>query len=223
LATLATKIPIGMEAAMRQFQDSKKRSWTIDLTIGRVRKIRSLYDIDLAQPELPVGADGKPDEGQFTLSQRIAGSLMLVVDLIFYCISEQAAAQSPAVDVDDFCEALTPEFCKAARQAFLAELEDFFQKLGRGDQAAVVRAAIELEETMQQKRDEGTVKLKNAARKELISEMDKAIDKQLSELTSGNSSTNSPASSASTPTSSPSDDSSSCADRDSNSSGDKPD
>lgn len=193
---------------MRQFGDSQKRNWTLDLTVGCVRRVKGSLGIDLAQPEATVDEDGKLAEGQVTLAQRLVSNVMLAVDVIFACVAEQAEKQS--ISVEQFAESLKPEICKLAREAFLAEWEDFFRQLGRPDQAGIVRAAIDLETQIQAKKDSGSKKLMGALSNRLNREADAEIEKLLAELnkepTSGSSSTNLPESSESTPSPLPSDD-----------------
>lgn len=111
---------------MKQFSDSAGRAWTISLTIDTVKRIRSLLGVNLLEIEA-----GNPP-----LLVRLGTDIILICDVIFAAIKPQADAAG-VTDVQ-FGAALGGEFIKAARDAFEAELSDFFHKLGRRDIAMAV-------------------------------------------------------------------------------------
>lgn len=192
---------------MRVFTDGKKRKWTLDLTIGCVRRIKAAIGIDLTAPQQTVSPEGKPIEQSpdasgspagAILAQRLASDVMLLVDVLWEAISPQAAAID--VGLDDFLEALPPDLLKIARDAFHQEWDDFFQRLGREDQAAIVRGANELQAELEAETLRGSQTLLTAAKNQIRFEMSGLLTVQLAQFeTPGSTSTSSPESSASTP------------------------
>lgn len=97
-----------------------------------------------------------------------------------------------------FVEAIPPEVCRDAREAFLQEWQAFFLTLGRSDQAAVIQAALDLVNEQNRLTTEATVRLVSAGMTQLQTAATKVIDEavqSMQQLTSGTSSTSSPASS----------------------------
>lgn len=183
---------------MRTFLDAKKRRYTLDLTVGTVRRIKASLGVDLTAPQATTDSAGKPDPvGEMILAQRIAQDVMLAVDVIFAAVESQAATHG--VDVDEFCHQLPPGLCRLAREALQQEWEDFFRELGRDDQAAIVRGAVELQAEIEAETLRGSKILEEAARNQMRTQMTATLNQVLSNLTPGNSSTNSPESSDSTP------------------------
>ncbi len=185
---------------MKYFKDTLDRTWTIDLTVGCLRRVKAQVNVDLIAPEATVDELGRPDATQrLTLAQRLTSDVMLFVDILYACL--KVKADELALTVEQFCESIPPAICRDARNAFLQEWEDFFRSLDRNDQAAVIRAAIDLVNEQRQLTDEATRKLVVAAMPQMRAEVDKALDEAMLQLsaTSGTWSTSSPASSESTP------------------------
>jgi len=142
---------------MHSFKDNQDRQWELNLTIGSVRRVKGLLDINLLEPEA----------GEPPLLTRLGTDEMLLVDVIF-CLCKPQADENNISD-EQFGEGLGGEAILAAQQAFYDELVDFFRKRGRTDratavmkQAKVIRMAVEKVTTIVESLD-------------LESEMDKAL------------------------------------------------
>ncbi len=157
---------------MKTFTDTADRTWTINLTIDAVKRVRSLLDVDLLAL----------DEGDPPLITKLGVDVVLLCDVIFALIKPQADEQD--VSDEQFGQALGGEAIMGAHTAFYDEVISFFRHLGRRDLAKAV-------ETQRRVIDLGVKRVEMAIEKFPVEEM---IEK-----TVGEAFTNSPGSSDSTP------------------------
>ncbi len=171
---------------MKTFKDKTGKEWTIEITIGAVKRVRDLLGINLTQL-----AEGTPP-----LITRLA-DLMLLVDTI-YCIVKPDADKAGITDVQ-FGSSLDGDAIKSANDAFWEDLENFTRSLGRPDEAMAIKKQRLM---MSIAVAEGLLKIESSKPEELIqkriAEID--LDKMINDAMESKSATNSPASSASTPT-----------------------
>jgi hypothetical protein len=113
---------------MKTFTDSAGRTWTIALTIDAAKRVKSLLDVNLLEPEA----------GDPPLLTRLGTGVILLCDVIFAIVKPQADAAG--VSDEQFGAALGGDAILAAQRAFYEELVDFFRKLGRTDLAKAVDA-----------------------------------------------------------------------------------
>lgn len=99
---------------MREFQDSKGRAWTIHVTLGVARVIKSQFGIDLLEPD---GEDNRISAFAISINKRL--------DMLWMLISEQAKHES--VTRDDFEESMEGSQIRAAIAAVDEEFLFFIQ------------------------------------------------------------------------------------------------
>ena len=113
---------------MYTFRDSKSRPWTIELTVGAVKRVKALVGVDL----LAI------DDGDPPLHTRLITDLALTCDVIYALVKPQAEAAG--VSDEQFGEGLGGDAIRGAVTAFLEALVDFFRQLGRPELEAKVAA-----------------------------------------------------------------------------------
>jgi hypothetical protein len=160
---------------MRTFKDTAGRTWTLQINVDAIKRVRGLLHVDLLEI-----ADGK-------LIERLAGDPVLLCDVVFAIIKPDADAQNVS-DVD-FGRAMGGDCLEQATNSLLEELADFFPSSKR----QVLRLALA-------KLRDVDAKIVALAEKKLSSP---ALDERINQLLkdSGASSTNSLASLASRPAS----------------------
>lgn len=119
---------------MASFTDNQGRQWTVELTVGDVKRIRRRTGIDLMGLMDPVGNDGAAGK---MLVDAIRDDLVMLIDLL-YAILEPAAALRGVGD-EDFGKALDGQACGAAVAAFWESVADFFRPLRPEATAAALR------------------------------------------------------------------------------------
>lgn len=114
---------------MKSFKDNQEQKWTLQLTLGKVRKYREKLGIDLLNPQHYM---------------QVLQSLTERLTFCFFLCEEQA--KELGVSVDDFEERLYGEGVAAeASTAFLTEAEFFFRKLDQKALAELSKKGAELE------------------------------------------------------------------------------
>ncbi len=101
---------------MRQFKDSKGRSWDIAINVASIKRVRGLMGLDLA------GLFGD----EFKPLAELLGDPCKFVDVLWVLVEPQAKAI--AVSDEQFGESLGGESLMNAADAFCEELADFFPK-----------------------------------------------------------------------------------------------
>jgi len=113
---------------MKTFVDTSGRSWSVQLTIDSVKRVKSLLDVNLLDL-----VSGDPP-----LLTRFGTDIVLLCDVIFVLIKPQADALG--VTDEQFGAALGGEAILNAHAAFYDELIGFFQGMGRTDLVRAVTA-----------------------------------------------------------------------------------
>lgn len=167
---------------MKSFTDNTGRSWVIQVTVGTIKRVRALCNVDLANIiSLEPGMTPKID-----LLEQLASDPVLLVDVLYAICKEEADNRN--VSDEDFGRAMVGDAIELATAALLDEVIDFFPETKRRIFRKILDATRRFE-----------IKTKTAL-SELLNDpaLDDKIDEALEQLTS--SSTNSPESPASTPT-----------------------
>lgn len=99
---------------MRTFSDTQGRQWCIDINIGALKRVKTLIDVDLLQAK----------DGETLLL--LADDPMKLADVLFALVQPMALARG--VSDEDFGAALGGDTMRAAADAFVEELIDFFLK-----------------------------------------------------------------------------------------------
>lgn len=109
---------------MHSFTDNHGRTWSININIAAVKRVRSAMDIDLLDA---VGGE---------LLTRLADNIVMLVDLVYFLVKPEA--DNAGVSDEQFGEALAGPALDDAANAFMAELADFFPEA----KGRVLRKAI---------------------------------------------------------------------------------
>jgi len=125
---------------VQQFCDSQGHPWKIEITIGAVKRVKSLVGVDLLQP-VPMTEKDRDEDEQPLLTQ-LEMDPVLLTDVLFAIVQPQAKAKK-ITDVD-FGTSMTAETFKTAAEGFWVEYQDFFHQLGRKPVAAMIQSQREL-------------------------------------------------------------------------------
>lgn len=117
---------------MKPFRDNAGRTWTLDMTLDSVKRVKSLLGVNLFELEL----------GDPPLITRIGSNEILLCDIIFCMVKPQADLQN--VSDEDFGKAMGGDAICGAQNAFYEELVDFFQKRGRVEIARAVKTQLRM-------------------------------------------------------------------------------
>ena len=114
---------------MKTFTDSAGRTWTINITVDAIKRVKDLVGVNLADVT----------EGDPPLLTRLETDLVLLCDVIYALIKPQAD-QHPSGGISDeqFGQALGGDAILAAHDAFWGALSDFFHQLRRLDQVRAI-------------------------------------------------------------------------------------
>ena len=105
---------------MRTFKDNSGRTWTVELNVHQMKRIRARLGVDLVNV-IALDAGGKV---KVDLVDRIANDPCLLVDILWVCVEEEAKAAG--VTDEQFGRSLVGDSIETATAAFLDELVDFF-------------------------------------------------------------------------------------------------
>lgn len=129
---------------MKSFKDDANRTWDITINVSTIKRIRSRLNVDL----LSLGTDdadkkyGNGGNNTPPLLVQLATDLVLLSDIIFVCVLPQA--ESLNITDEQFGEALGGGSIYNAREAFFAELVDFFLQSGRKDVARAIQGMVQM-------------------------------------------------------------------------------
>lgn len=131
---------------MRTFDDATGQRWTIDITVGAIKRVKGHLGVNLSDLH----------EGDPPLFTRLQTDLILAVDVLYAICLPQATER--AVRDEDFAELLVGASIKQSLEAFWDALRDFFQGLGRTD---IVEALDRRKEGYQKIVDASTSRIKS--------------------------------------------------------------
>ena len=114
---------------MRTFRDERGRDWSIHLSIDAVKRAKALAGFDLMRLG-EIDANGVPN------IQRLAVDVVTVCDVAFAVLKPQA--DKLGVSDAQFAEGLGGDGMRLLQEAVLAEVRDFFLKLGRTEVVAMI-------------------------------------------------------------------------------------
>ena len=160
---------------MRQFKDNAGRTWTVDINVATLKRVRGLTGVDLMQVI----------EG--TLIEKLIRDPVLLCDVVYAVCKPEADAATPRVSDEEFGKAMAGDAIEAATQAVLDELISFCPS--PRDRANLGRVLQATTKVMERARDLVEKKLDSG-------ELDRLADRLLE--TAGASSISAPEPSAST-------------------------
>ncbi len=163
---------------MRQFKDNAGRTWTVDINVATLKRVRGLTGVDLMQVI----------EG--TLIEKFIRDPVLLCDVVYAVCKPEADAAK--VSDEEFGKAMAGDAIEAATGAVLDELISFCPS--PRDRANLGRVLQATNRVMEKARDVTEKRIETLTSE---SELDKLVNRLLE--TSGSSSTSAPELSASTP------------------------
>lgn len=120
---------------MQTFKDSKGAVWSLDMTVGAVKRVLALAKIDLRKPTNP-NPLAPAGEEPIALSAYLDLDTVLLASVLYGMCYPEAEARS--INEDQFLDLLGPEAIQAAHDAFFAEWADFFRQSGSSPIAAIL-------------------------------------------------------------------------------------
>jgi hypothetical protein len=121
--------PITLEEIMRQFNDTKNKSWNIVININMVKLIRDVNKVDilklLSDPET---------------SEKVLGDIVCFSEILHTCVGTTES-------ISEFSERFDGETLELAMKIFLEELIDFFPPKKRQILRSVLQKITESENT----------------------------------------------------------------------------
>lgn len=163
---------------MRQFKDNAGRTWTVDINVATLKRVRGLTGVDLMQVI----------EG--TLIEKFIRDPVLLCDVVYAVCKPEA--DSAKVSDEEFGKAMAGDAIEAATGALLDELISFCPS--PRDRANLGRVLQATNRVMEKARDVTEKRIETLTSE---GELDKLVNRLLE--TSGSSSTSAPELSASTP------------------------
>jgi len=161
---------------MRQFKDNADRTWTVEINVAALKRVRGLTGTDLMQVI----------EG--TLIEKLIRDPVLLCDVVYAICKPEADTRTPPVSDEEFGKAMAGDAIEAATTAVLEELVGFCPS--PRDRANLGRVLQATNKVMERARDLVEKKLNSG-------ELDRLADRLLQ--TAGGSSGSVPESSAPTP------------------------
>lgn len=124
---------------MPKFSDTKGREWVVSITVGAIRRVIELENVNLARIDRP--RDGSVLDT--SLITELTFDIELLVNVVYALVKPQADAMNPPVTPMDFAEALDGGVVNKASEALWSALENFFQH-SRPDLVATIRKQVKL-------------------------------------------------------------------------------
>jgi len=121
------------------FKDNQERTWSIDLTVGAVKRIRSVLSIDLL--------DLRDDT--FT---RLASDILLMHDLVWLLCEEQATKRG--IGEEEFGAAVVGDPLSDAIGVVMGAIPGFFHAAKK----SLITTAVQKSKAMREKAEELTAK-----------------------------------------------------------------
>ena len=110
---------------MKSFTDNTGRTWTLAVTVGTIKRVRALCDVDLANIiTINSGTTPKVD-----LLERLGSDPVLLVDVLYAAVKPEADAKG--VTDEEFGRAMSGDAIEMATTALLDEVIDFFPETKR--------------------------------------------------------------------------------------------
>lgn len=117
---------------MPTFKTSDNQAWSLDITVGSVKRVKSVLAVDLLHIE----------GGQPPLVTRLAQDIELLCNVVYVLVQPQATERG--IDDEKFGGLLGGEAVQAAFDAFWEGLRLFFLSLKRVDLARVIEKQHDL-------------------------------------------------------------------------------
>lgn len=161
---------------MHTFKDTEDRTWTLKLTIGAVKRVRSLVKVNLLDPlDHARQLSGKRHHPRPPLVTRLQIDPALLIDVIFVMIKPEADRLE--VTDEQFGEAMGGDAAYDAYLAFMAEWRDFFRRLRRQTEEKAIEANLAMVKEDDERRAAMVPRVTETALKAVERERQKALEK----------------------------------------------
>ena len=105
---------------MKSFSDNKGRTWTLEVNVATVKRVRGLCKVDL-NSIVELDKNNRPSA---ELLERLSSDPVLLVDVLFAVCKPQA--DKLGITDEDFGESMAGDAIENATTALLEEIIDFF-------------------------------------------------------------------------------------------------
>lgn len=150
---------------MKSFTDNTGRTWTISVTVGTIKRVRALCNVDLAN----IVSMEKGQKPNAELLERLGSDPVLLADVLYAVCKPEADAKN--VSDEDFGRALSGDAIDLATTALLDEIVDFFPEVKR----KVFRKILDATRRFEAKGRQALDVLLNSP--EMDQQLDEAIEK----------------------------------------------
>ena len=130
---------------MKSFTDNKGRTWTLEVTVATVKRVRALCRVDL-NSIVELDKNNKPSA---ELLERLSSDPVLLVDVLYAICKPQA--DKLGVSDEDFGEAMAGDAIEHATSALLEEIIDFFPEAKRLVMRKILSASRKFSEAARKK------------------------------------------------------------------------
>ena len=130
---------------MKSFIDNKGRTWTLEVTVATVKRVRGLCKVDL-NSIVELDKNNKPSA---ELLERLSSDPVLLVDVLFAVCKPQA--DKLGITDEDFGEAMAGDAIEHATSALLEEIIDFFPEAKRLVMRKILSASRKFSEAARKK------------------------------------------------------------------------
>ena len=110
---------------MKTFTDNKGRTWTLEVTVATVKRVRALCRVDLNS----IVELDKNNTPSAELLERLSSDPVLLVDVLYAVCKPQA--DKLGITDEDFGEAMAGDAIEHATTGLLEEVIDFFPEAKR--------------------------------------------------------------------------------------------
>jgi hypothetical protein len=134
---------------MPTFETTDGKKYTVDLTIGDIKRVRAAHGIDLMQIATP-----KTDDETSSPLVTIASDLLTCLEIVYTIVEAQADAHG--VTDEQFGAAMGGTAAGQAQRALMEALVNFFQGAGMVDLAQTV---VSMSDMLPKMREAGAAKV----------------------------------------------------------------
>ncbi len=130
---------------MKSFTDNKGRTWTLEVTVATVKRVRALCKVDL-NSIVELDKNNKPSA---ELLERLSSDPVLLVDVLYAVCKPQA--DKLGITDEDFGESMAGDAIEQATTALLEEVIDFFPESKRMVMQKILFASRRFSEAVRKK------------------------------------------------------------------------
>ena len=149
---------------MKSFTDNKGRTWTIEVTVATIKRVRALCKVDL-NSIVELDKNNKPSA---ELLEQLSTDPVLLVDVLYAVCKPQA--DKLGITDEDFGEAMAGDAIEHATSALLEEVIDFFPEAKRMVMRKILSAIRKFSEAAKRKLE---TELNGEFESRVVSELDR--------------------------------------------------